>query len=141
MGQHGTSMTAQVRFANLLEPVLSEIDDARIAVVAARILRDGALPDIDVVPLDEAPAMSDATIYAVRGDPVQWHAVRLLIEQGKLAADARVPVRIFLSPAQWRRAGLVARIAEVAHRIALPVMRRKRAAGRAWSPRDLVRHL
>jgi hypothetical protein len=134
-------MTAQVRFTSLLQPVLSGVDDARTAAAATRILRAGGPRDIDVVPLGPAAALTQDTIYAVRGDSVEWHAVRLLIEQGKLGADARVPVRIFLNAAQWRRAGLVARLAEAAHRIAVPLTHRIRIPPPELGPRDLIRWL
>jgi hypothetical protein len=141
MGQQFKSVTAELPFASLLAPVLGEVDDARIAVAAADILRADVVPEITVIPIEAAPVLTGASAYTVVGDPVQWHAVRLLIDQGKLPADARVPVRIFLNSAQWRRAGLIARIAEVANRITLPAMRRRRAAAREWSAHDLVRHL
>ncbi len=139
MGKQITAMTAQVPFSRLLEPVLSEIDDARIAVVAARIQRGRALPDLDVVPVSAAAELRDMSLYGLLGDAVEWHAVRLLIQQGKLPADARVPVRIFLNAAQWRRAGLVAKLAQAAHRSDVAV--KPRRARRALSPLDLVRYL
>lgn len=144
MGQQLTAMTAWVRFSRLLEPVLSEMDDARIAVAAMRIQGRRVLPDLDVVPVSAAPELTDATLYALHGDPVGWHAVRLLIQQGKLPADARVPVRILLNTAQWRRAGLVAQLAQAAHRSDIVVerpRRNRRPSARALSPLDLVRHL
>jgi hypothetical protein len=142
MGQRLQAMTAHIRFANLLAPVLGEVDDAGIALAAARILNDRGLYDIDVMPVSTKPVLTDDTIYALLGNPVAWHAVRLLMAQGKLPADARVSVRIFLSGEQWRRAGMIARMAEIAHDTDIAVERPRRGAfAPPLSPRDLVRYL
>ena len=128
MGRVLRAMTAEVRFNALLAPVLTAVDDAQVAVTAARLLRAGAVPTLDVMPLSRTPELDERTVYALLGDAVAWHAVWLLIEQGKLPANARLPVRIFLDRAQWRQAGLVARIAELAHRTPVRVERPRRGA-------------
>ena len=121
------AMTAEVRFGALLAPVLSAVDDAGIAVAAARMLQGDPLPALDVMPLGRTAALNERTLYVLLGDAVGWHAMRLLIEQGKLANDAHVPVRVFLDPAQWRKAGVVAHVAEIAHRTPVKVKRPRRA--------------
>jgi len=142
MGQKLSSMTAQIRFGSVLAPVLSETDDARTAVMAERLLGDPAQRELHVVPLTAAPELTDRTLYAVVGDPVRWHALRLLMQQGKLAGDATVAARIFLNRDQWQRAGLVARLAEAVNATPVTVERlRRRRAARQWSPHDLLRYL
>src|SRR5258706_13848241 len=96
MGRPLNAMTAEVRFGALLGPVLSAVGDAGIAVAAARMLQGDPLVPLDVMPLGRAPAFTERTLYVLLGDAVGWHAMPLLIEQGKLASDAQVPVRIFL---------------------------------------------
>jgi hypothetical protein len=139
MGEQFSSMTAEISFGSVLAPVLSDTDDARIAIMAERLLGDPALRELDVVPLTTAPELTDRTFFAVVGDPLRWHALRLLIQQGKLPGDAPLPVRVFLNGDQWNRAGLIARFAEAAHAIPMPVKRRRAAP--ALSPQDLIRHL
>jgi len=142
MGEQLSSMTAQISFNAVLAPVLSETDDARIAIMAERLLGDPALRELDVVPLTAAPEMTDRTFFAVVGDPVRWHALRLLIQLGKLPSDAPVSVRVLLNGDQWNRAGLIARFAEAAHAMPVAVTRgRKRRAAPPLSPQDLVRNL
>ncbi|MBI3514590.1 MAG: hypothetical protein HY060_11075, partial [Proteobacteria bacterium] len=104
MGRPLNAMTAEVRFGALLAPVLGAVDDAGIAVAANRMLQGDPLPPLDVMPLGRAPAFTERTLYVLLGDAVGWHAMRLLIEQGKLASDTHVPVRVFLNHAQWRKA-------------------------------------
>ena len=127
MGRQLKAMTAEVRFGALLAPVLGAVDDAGIAVAAARMLQGDPLPPLDVMPLGGAAELTERSLYVLLGDAVGWHAMRLLIEQGKLANDARVPVRIFLEPGQWRKAGIVAHVAEIAHRTSVKVKRPRRA--------------
>ena len=143
MGQQLSSMTADIRFGSVLAPVLSETDDARIAIMAERLMQDPTMRELDVVPLTAAAELSDRTLYAVIGDPLRWHALRLLIQQGKLPGEAPVAARVFLSRPQWQRAGLVARFAEAAHAIPVTVERPRpaRRGPRQWSPQDLVRFL
>ena len=130
MGRSLKAMEAEVRFGALLAPVLSAVDDAGIAVAAARMLQGDPLPPLDVMPLGRSRELTERTLYALLGEPVGWHAMRLLIEQGKLASDARVPVRVFLDPAQWRQAGLISHVAEIAHRTPIELKRRPRRAAR-----------
>jgi hypothetical protein len=142
MGHQPSSMSAEIRFGNILEPVLCEVDDARIAVVAEHLQADPNLRELEVVPLTAAPELNERTLYAVVGDPARWHAVRLLIQQGKLAGDVPVTARVFLNREQWQRAGLVARFAEAVNATPVTIERlRRRSAARQWSPHDLLRYL
>ncbi len=145
MGQQCPVMSAAIEFDELLPPMLSEIDDARIALAAARRLESPTPPAIDVVPLTASSTLGKGTLYAVLGDPVHWYAVRLLIQQGKLPVGARVAVRVFLNAAQWQHAGAVARQAERANVVEISSDRPRRtidrAAARQWAARDLVRYL
>jgi hypothetical protein len=118
MGMH-MAMSGRIRFGKFLAPVLTDSDDAAIAVAASRILRDRAVGAIDVIPLTHDPELTEATHYAIRAGATEWHAIRLLVEQGKLRADVRLPVRIFMNGGQWRRAGLVAFVAEAAHSVSV----------------------
>lgn len=108
-------MSARVRLENVLTPVLTASDDAEIACAASRILRDQTVREIEVVPLTQASELTNATFYAIRAGALEWCAVRLLIAQCKLRGDVRLPVRIVMNDAQWRRAGLVAHVAEAAN--------------------------
>lgn len=113
-------MRLDVPFGRLLAPMFHEADDAAIAIEATRILESGILPTLEVVPLTQSRTLTDATLYAIVQGALGWHAVRLLIAQHKLPPQPRLPTRVRLNDGQWRRAGLVARIAELAHRFRLP---------------------
>jgi hypothetical protein len=119
-------MNALVRFSNLLAPVLSEGPDAAtVALLASRIWETQRIRDVDVIPLTMAPELNDNTLYALRGGIADWHALRLLIDQGKLPPDPRVHVRVHLNQAQWEKAGEIAHEAAEAHRRhARPIRRR-----------------
>lgn len=116
MGRSHKEMRLDVPFGRLLAPMLHEADDAAIAVEATRILESGALPTIDVVPLTQSRELTGDTLYAIAEGALAWHAVRLLIAQHKLPAQPLLPARVRLDDRQWRRAGLIARIAVLAHR-------------------------
>ncbi|MBI3515926.1 MAG: hypothetical protein HY060_17975 [Proteobacteria bacterium] len=118
MGAPLMVMFARIRFSNFLAPVLSECDDAQIAVAASRILRDRAINRIGVIPLIQDADLTGTT-YAMLSGATEWHAVRLLVAQGKLPANLRLPVRIVMNRAQWRRAGLIAHVAEAAHAVSI----------------------
>jgi hypothetical protein len=108
-------MFARVRFNKFLAPVLSECDDAQIAVAASRILCDKAIDHIAVVPLAQDAELTGTTAFAMVSGATVWHAIRLLIAQGKLPENVRLPVRIIMNHEHWRRAGHRARVAEAAH--------------------------
>jgi len=137
---HPRVMNALVRFSNLLAPVLSDgPDSATVAILATRILETGKLRDVDVIPLSAAPELTENTLYALQSGVADWHALRLLIDQGKLPPDPRIHVRVHLNQAQWDKAGEVAQEATDAHcaardRLARRRLRRaKPAAYRRWS--------
>ncbi len=110
-------MNAQIRFSSLLAPVLGDgFDAATVALQASRILETRRIRDVDVIPLTAAPELTENTLYALRSGFADWHAVRLLIDQGKLPPDPRVPVRVHLNPAQWEKAGVIAHEAADQHR-------------------------
>src|SRR5258708_38415404 len=119
-------MNALVRFSNLLAPVLSDGPDAAtVALLASRMWETQRIRDVDVIPLTMAPELNDNTLYALRGGIADWHALRLLIEQGKLPPDPRVHVRVHLNQAQWEKAGEIAHEATEEHRRhARPIGRR-----------------
>jgi hypothetical protein len=134
-------MNALVRFSNLLAPVLADGPDAAtVALLAARILETRRLRDVDVIPLTTSAELSDNTLYALRSGIADWHALRLLIDQGKLPPDPRVHVRVHLSQVQWEKAGEVAREAADAHLAArerLSLRRLRRARSTAYRRRML----
>ena len=120
-------MNALVRFSSLLAPVLADGPDAAtVALLAARILETRKLRDVDVIPLTTAAELSDNTLYALRSGIADWHALRLLIDQGKLPPDPRVHVRVHLSQAQWEKAGEIAHEAADAHEAARERLARRR---------------
>lgn len=112
-------MNALVRFSNLLAPVLSDGPDAgSVAVLANEILATRKIRDVEVIPLSADAELTDNTLFALRSGFADWHAVRLLIDQGKLPPDPRIHVRIHLNEAQWEKAGEIAHEAADEHRIA-----------------------
>jgi hypothetical protein len=141
MGRHPRVMNALIRFSNLLAPVLAEgPDSATVAVLASRILETQKVHDVEVIPISEAPELTENSLFALRSGFNDWHALRLLIDQGKLPADPRVHVRVHLNQAQWDKAGEVAHEAADAHETArerLPKRRSGRARG-ARQRRTLV---
>jgi len=127
MGRHPHVMNAQVRFSNLLAPVLSDGPDAAtVALLATRILETRKVRDVDVIPLSAAPELTENTLYALRSGIADWHALRLLIDQGKLPPDPRIHVRVHLNQAQWDKAGEVAQEAADAHQSARDRLARRR---------------
>jgi hypothetical protein len=119
MAKHPRVMNALVRFSNLLAPVLSdEADAATVSDLANHILATQRIRDVDVIPLTTAAELTDNTLYALRSGHAHWHAVRLLIDQGKLPPDPHIPVRVHLNEAQWDKAGEIAHDAADAHRTA-----------------------
>ena len=132
MGRRPLVMNALVRFSNLIAPVLGDGPDAAtVATLASRILETRRIRDVDVIPLTAEPELSETTLYAVRAGFADWHAVRLLIDQGKLPPDPRIHVRVHLSQAQWDHAGVIAHEAADAHRSARDRQSRRRATRRA----------
>jgi len=124
---HPRVMNALVRFSNLLAPVLSDgPDSATVAILATRILETGKLRDVDVIPLSAAPELTENTLYALQSGVADWHALRLLIDQGKLPPDPRIHVRVHLNQAQWDKAGEVAQEATDAHCAARDRLARRR---------------
>src|SRR5258708_2379768 len=119
-------MNAVVRFSKLLEPALSDdADDAKVALRAARILENGNLPDIEVVALSPQAELTESTVFGILSGKTDWHAIRLLVDQGKLPQDPSIDVRIQLSDDQWRQAGGKALAAQVGHGAArLPLVAR-----------------
>jgi CheY-like chemotaxis protein len=119
-------MNAVVRFSKLLEPALSDdADDAKVALHAARILENGNLPDIEVVALSPQAELTESTVFGILSGKTDWHAIRLLVDQGKLPQDPGIDVRIQLSDDQWRQAGGKALAAQVGHGAArLPLVAR-----------------
>ncbi len=110
-------MNALVRFSNLIAPILSDGSDAAsVAMLANHILESNDIRDVDVIPLTAAPELDENTLYALRSGFAHWHAVRLLIDQGKLPPDPRIHVRVHLNAAQWHKAGKIAQEATDAHR-------------------------
>lgn len=102
-------MNTRVRFSNLLAPVLTDgLDSATVALLASRILETQRVRDVDVIPLSHTPELSENTLYAIRAGFADWHAVRLLIDQGKLPPDPRIHVRVHLNQEQWDKAGEIA---------------------------------
>jgi len=121
-------MHALIRFSNLLAPVLAEGPDAAtVALLAARMLETRSLRDVDVIPLSAGAELTDNTLFALRSGIADWHALRLLIDQGKLPPDPRVHVRVHLNQAQWDKAGEVAHAAADAHVAARDRLARRRA--------------
>jgi hypothetical protein len=128
MGRRPLVMNTLVRFSNLIAPVLSDGPDAAtVAQLANRILETRRIRDVDVIPLTTEPELSETTLYAVRSGFADWHAVRLLIDQGKLPPDPRIHVRVHLTQAQWDKAGEIAHEAADAHRRARDRQARRRA--------------
>jgi hypothetical protein len=141
MGRHPRVMNAQVRFSNLLAPVLSDGPDAAtVAMLATRILETRKVRDVEVIPLSAEPALTENTLFALRSGFADWHALRLLIDQGKLPPDPRVHVRVHLNEAQWEKAGEIAHEAADAHDSARepPTKRRSGRAKGARRRRTLV---
>ena len=132
MGRSPHVMNALIRFSNLIAPVLGDGPDAAtVAVVASRILETQRIRDVDVIPLTAAPDLDETTLYALRSGFNDWHAVRLLIDQGKLPPDPRIHVRVHLNQAQWDKAGEIAHEAADAHRTARERQQRARRPRRA----------
>jgi hypothetical protein len=128
MARHPRVMHALVRFSNLLAPVLADGPDAAaVALLAARMLETRTARDVDVIPLTAAAELTDNTLFALRSGIADWHALRLLIDQGKLPPDPRVHVRVHLNQAQWEKAGEVAREAADAHISTRERLARRRA--------------
>jgi hypothetical protein len=120
MGRPPRVMNGLVRFSNLIAPVLSEgpdTDAASVAVLATRILETQRIRDVEVIPLTAAPVLTETTLFAIRSGFDDWHAVRLLIDQGKLPPDPRIHVRVHLNQAQWDKAGEIAQGAAIEHTI------------------------
>ncbi|MEJ0071113.1 MAG: hypothetical protein WDO24_22960 [Pseudomonadota bacterium] len=116
MGRHPHVMNALIRFSNLLAPVLSDGPDAAtVAILASNILDTRKLRDVDVIPLSAAPELTENTLFALQSGVAHWHAVRLLIDQGKLPPDPRIHVRVHLNQAQWDKAGEIAHEAADEH--------------------------
>jgi hypothetical protein len=135
MGRHPRVMNAQVRFSNLLAPVLSDGPDAAtVAMLATRILETRKVRDVEVIPLSAEPDLTENTLFALRSGFADWHALRLLIDQGKLPPDPRVHVRVHLNQAQWDKAGEIAHEAADAHNIAREPLTQRRS-GRAKGAR------
>jgi len=134
MGRQPRVMNALVRFSNLIAPILSEGNDAAsVAVLAGRILESQRIRDVEVILLTAAPEITETTLFAIRSGFDDWHAVRLLIDQGKLPPDPRIHVRVHLSQAQWDKAGEIAQEASIQHiflQAAQERPRRKRARKR-----------
>ena len=129
MGRHPRVMNAQVRFSNLLAPVLSDGPDAAtVAMLATRILETRKVRDVEVIPLSAEPALTENTLFALRSGFADWHALRLLIDQGKLPPDPRVHVRVHLNEAQWEKAGEIAHEAADAHDSAREPLTKRRSA-------------
>ena len=127
MARHPRVMNALVRFSNLLAPVLADGPDAAtVALLAARILETRRLRDVDVIPLTTSAELTDNTLYALRSGIADWHALRLLIDQGKLPPDPRVHVRVHLTQVQWDKAGEIAHEATDAHSAARDRLARRR---------------
>jgi hypothetical protein len=117
MGRSPHVMNALIRFSNLIAPVLGDGPDAAtVAMLASRILETQRIRDVDVIPLTAAPELDETTLYALRSGFNNWHAVRLLIDQGKLPPDPRIHVRVHLNQAQWDKAGVIAHEAADEHR-------------------------
>jgi len=117
MGRSPRVMNALIRFSNLIAPVLGDGPDAAtVAMLASRILETHRIRDVDVIPLTAAPELDETTLYALRSGFNNWHAVRLLIDQGKLPPDPRIHVRVHLNQAQWDKAGEIAHVAADEHR-------------------------
>jgi hypothetical protein len=117
MGKSPRVMTALVRFSNLIAPVLADdADAATVSMLASTILQSRRIHDVDVIPLTTEPELTETTLFALRSGFAAWHAVRLLIDQGKLPPDPRVPVRVHLTEAQWDKAGEIAHEAADEHR-------------------------
>lgn len=130
MGKSPRVMMALVRFSNLLAPVLADgADAATVALLANTILETRRIHDVDVIPLTTEPELTDTTLFALRSGFAVWYAVRLLIDQGKLSPDPRVPVRVHLSETQWDKAGEIAHEAADAHRTLRDRQARRRARG------------
>ena len=128
MGKSPRVMTALVRFSNLIAPVLADDADAgSVAMLANAILETRRIHDVDVIPLTTEPELTEATLFALRSGFAAWYAVRLLIDQGKLPPDPRVPVRVFLTEAQWDKAGEIAHEAADEHRTRRDRQARRRA--------------
>ena len=132
--RHPHVMNALVRFSNVIAPVLSDShDDASVAVLAGRILESQRIRDVEVIPLTAEPDITETTLFAIRSGFDDWHAVRLLIDQGKLPPDPRIHVRVHLTQAQWNKAGEIAQEASIQHiflQAAKERPRRKRARKR-----------
>ena len=128
-------MNAQIRFSSLLAPLLGDGPDAAtVALHANRILETRRMRDVDVIPLSADPVLTENTLYALRSGFADWHAVRLLIDQGKLPPDPRLPVRVHLNAAQWEKAGEIAHEAADQHRATRDRQARRRR-GRTRAPR------
>jgi hypothetical protein len=140
MGRHPRVMHALIRFSNLLAPFLSDGPDAAsVALLATRILETRKLRDVDVIPLSAAPELTEDSLYALQSGVADWHALRLLIDQGKLPPDPRIHVRVHLNQAQWDKAGEVAQEATDAHRsarerLAMRRLRHARPSAHRWRP-------
>lgn len=118
MPRHPRVMNALVRFSNLIAPVLSDGPDAAsVAVLAGRILETRRIRDVDVIPLTAEPDITETTLFAIQAGFADWHAVRLLIDQGKLPPDPRIHVRVHLNEVQWDKAGEIAFGATIEHSI------------------------
>jgi hypothetical protein len=142
MRRHPRVMNALVRFSNVIAPVLSDGPDAAsVALLAGRILETQRIRDVEVIPLTAEPEITETTLFAIRAGFADWHAVRLLIDQGKLPPDPRIHVRVHLNQAQWDKAGEIAYGATIEHMILQaakePRPRRKAAPKRQRAPRLL----
>jgi hypothetical protein len=138
MVRHPRVMNALVRFSNVIAPVLSDHDDASVALLAGRILETRRIRDVEVIPLTAEPEITETTLFAIRSGFDDWHAVRLLIDQGKLPPDPRIHVRVHLNQAQWDKAGEIAQEATIQHIFLQAAQerrpRRKRARKRRAAP-------
>ena len=138
MGRHPHVMNALVRFSNVIAPVLSDShDDASVAVLAGRILESQRIRDVEVIPLTAEPDITETTLFAIRSGFDDWHAVRLLIDQGKLPPDPRIHVRVHLNQAQWDKAGEIAQEATIQH-IFLQAAQERRPRRKRARKRKLV---
>jgi len=138
MAKQQRVMHALVRFSSLLAPVLGEgPDSAAVALLANRILATRKLNDVDVVPLSTAAELTENTLFALRSGVADWHALRLLIDQGKLPPDPRVHVRVHLNQAQWEKAGEIAQEAFDAHIAARERLARRRLRRAKRAPHRL----
>ena len=132
-------MNALVRFSNLLAPVLGDGPDAAsIAVLANEILATRKIRDVEVIPLTAEAELTDATLFALRSGFADWHAVRLLIDQGKLPPDPRIHVRVHLNQAQWDKAGEIAQEATIQHIFLQAAKERRSRRKRARKRKDVT---